>query len=230
MDRVHRPAHPRRRRDPADSRPTAAPARRAAGVRAEPRAHTDSRVLHAELPPARLGDGVVSRRRAAAGRKRTSSSTTYTSCSSPRTRGTGAFSSSDGQHSPARGRAATADAMAREFGFRRGALNLVNWVSGPVQPIRHEGRVRCRTRSDPHARGDPAQPSYRSSSTGPTPTAPPKPCSPSSTSSDCDSSSDCAAGDLLLHLLGPPTGLPVDAVMRSCARPQRILEHYDDLL
>ncbi len=43
--------------------------------------------------------------------------------------GTGAFSSSDGQRSAARARAATADAMAREFGFRRGALNLVNWVS-----------------------------------------------------------------------------------------------------
>ena len=38
------------------------------------------------------------------------------------------------------------------------------------------------------------------------------------------------AGDLLLHLLGPPTGLAVDAVMRSRARPQRILEHYADLL
>jgi TnpA family transposase len=38
------------------------------------------------------------------------------------------------------------------------------------------------------------------------------------------------AGDLLLHLLGPPTGLPVDAVMRGRARPQRILEQYDDLL
>ena len=43
--------------------------------------------------------------------------------------GTGAFSSSDGQRSGARGRAAAADPMAREFGFRRGALNLVNWVS-----------------------------------------------------------------------------------------------------
>jgi TnpA family transposase len=43
--------------------------------------------------------------------------------------GTGAFSSSDGQRSPARGRAATADHLAREFGFRRGALTLVNWVS-----------------------------------------------------------------------------------------------------
>lgn len=43
--------------------------------------------------------------------------------------GTGEFSSSDGQRSGVRGRAAAADAMAREFGFRRGALNLVNWVS-----------------------------------------------------------------------------------------------------
>ncbi|MEJ7894616.1 MAG: Tn3 family transposase, partial [Solirubrobacteraceae bacterium] len=43
--------------------------------------------------------------------------------------GTGTFSSSDGQRSAARGHAATADAMAREFGYKRGALNLVNWVS-----------------------------------------------------------------------------------------------------
>ena len=38
------------------------------------------------------------------------------------------------------------------------------------------------------------------------------------------------AGHLLLHLLGPPTGLPVDPVMRGRARPQRIIEQYDDLL
>jgi TnpA family transposase len=38
------------------------------------------------------------------------------------------------------------------------------------------------------------------------------------------------AGDLRLHRLGPPTGLPVDAVLRSRARPQRVREHYDDLL
>jgi TnpA family transposase len=43
--------------------------------------------------------------------------------------GTGRFSSSDGQRSGARGRPTAGDAMAREFGFRRGALNLVNWVS-----------------------------------------------------------------------------------------------------
>jgi len=88
---------------------------------------TDGRVLHAELPPARVGDGVVSRRRAAAGRKRHLDYLHQLQLAAHW--GTGAFSSSDGQRSPARGRAATADAMAREFGFRRGALNLVNWVS-----------------------------------------------------------------------------------------------------
>ena len=32
------------------------------------------------------------------------------------------------------------------------------------------------------------------------------------------------------HRLGAPTGLPVDAALRSRARPQRIHEQYDDLL
>ena len=43
--------------------------------------------------------------------------------------GTGTFSSSDGQRSAARGRAATGDPLAREFGYRRGALNILNWVT-----------------------------------------------------------------------------------------------------
>ncbi len=43
--------------------------------------------------------------------------------------GTGTFSSSDGQRSPARGRAAAADPAAREFGYRRGALTVLNWTS-----------------------------------------------------------------------------------------------------
>ena len=43
--------------------------------------------------------------------------------------GTGMFSSSDGQRSAARARAAAGDPLAREFGYRRGALNLINWVS-----------------------------------------------------------------------------------------------------
>ena len=38
------------------------------------------------------------------------------------------------------------------------------------------------------------------------------------------------AGDLRLHRLGPPSGLPVDAVLRSKARPERITEQYDQLL
>jgi hypothetical protein len=43
--------------------------------------------------------------------------------------GTGRFSSSDGQRSAARGRVAAADTMAGEFGYKRSALKLVNWVS-----------------------------------------------------------------------------------------------------
>jgi hypothetical protein len=38
------------------------------------------------------------------------------------------------------------------------------------------------------------------------------------------------AGDLRLYLLGEPAGLPVDVVLRSRARPARIVEQYDDLL
>jgi TnpA family transposase len=144
--------------------------------------------------------------------------------------GTGRFSSSDGQRSPARGRAAAADAMAREFGFRRGALNLVNWVSDQysqygtkvvsvaereaihtLEAILHTQLPILEHTTDTHGAteivfalfdllGLRFIPRLRD------------------------------AGDLLLHLLGPPTGLPVDAVMRGRARPQRILEQYDDLL
>jgi TnpA family transposase len=38
------------------------------------------------------------------------------------------------------------------------------------------------------------------------------------------------AGDPRLYLLGEPAGLPVDVILRSRARPERIVEHYDDLL
>lgn len=144
--------------------------------------------------------------------------------------GAGRFSSSDGQRSPARGRAAAADAMAREFGFRRGALNLVNWVSDQysqygtkvvsvaereaihtLEAILHTQLPILEHTTDTHGAteivfalfdllGLRFIPRLRD------------------------------AGDLLLHLLGAPTGLPVDAVMRGRARPQRILEQYDDLL
>lgn len=144
--------------------------------------------------------------------------------------GAGRFSSSDGQRSPARGRAAAADAMAREFGFRRGALNLVNWVSDQysqygtkvvsvaereaihtLEAILHTQLPILEHTTDSHGAteivfalfdllGLRFIPRLRD------------------------------AGDLLMHLLGPPSGLPVDAVMRGRARPQRILEQYDDLL
>jgi TnpA family transposase len=58
-----------------------------------------------------------------------SSSTTCTSCSSPRTRATRRVLKQRWATLAARGRAASADAVAREFGLQRGALNLVNWVS-----------------------------------------------------------------------------------------------------
>ncbi|MCA1678061.1 MAG: transposase, partial [Actinobacteria bacterium] len=144
--------------------------------------------------------------------------------------GTGAFSSSDGQRSAARGRAAGADAMAREFGFRRGALNLVNWVSDQysqygtkvvsvaereaihtLEAILHTQLPIVEHTTDTHGAteivfalfdllGLRFIPRLRD------------------------------AGDLLLYRLGAPTGLPVDAVLRARARPQRIREHYDDLL
>src|SRR5450755_3243666 len=85
-------------------------------------------MLPAHLPPARMGDRLVPRRRAAPSRQRR-----------PRRLPPPAAARLELGHRHilklrratlrARGRAAAADAMAREFGFRRGALNLVNWVS-----------------------------------------------------------------------------------------------------
>ncbi len=144
--------------------------------------------------------------------------------------GTGMFSSSDGQRSAARGRAASADAMAREFGHGRGALNLVNWVTDQysqygtkvvsvaereaihtLEAILHTQLPILEHTTDTHGAteivfalfdllGLSFIPRLRD------------------------------AGDLLLHLLGPPSGLAVDVVMRSRARPDRITEQYDDLL
>jgi len=94
----------------------------------------------------------------------------------------------------------------------------------------HQSRVRRRTRSDPHARGDPphAAADHRAHDRHPWATE------------IVFALFDLLglrfiprlrdAGDLLLHRLGAPTGLPVDVVLRSRARPERIREHYDDLL
>jgi TnpA family transposase len=144
--------------------------------------------------------------------------------------GTGAFSSSDGQRSSARGRAATADAMAREFGYRRGALNLVNWVSDQysqygtkvvsvaareavhtLEAILHTQLPITEHTTDTHGATEIVFALFDLLGLRFIPRL-----------RDAD--------DLLLYRLGAPTGLPVDAVLRSRARPQRIREHYDDLL
>ena len=144
--------------------------------------------------------------------------------------GTGAFSSSDGQRSGARGRAAAADPMAREFGFRRGALNLVNWVSDQysqygtkvVSVAEREAIYTLEAILDTQL-----------------------PIAEHTT--DTHGATELVfalfdllglsfiprlrdAGDLRLHRLGEPTGLPLDVVLRSRARPARIVEQYDHLL
>ncbi len=144
--------------------------------------------------------------------------------------GTGRFSSSDGQCSGARGRAAAADAMAREFGFRRGALNLVNWVSD--QYSQYGTKVVSVTERQ-------AIHTLEAILHTPLPIA--------EHTTDTHGATELVfalfdllrlsfiprlrdAGDLRLYLLGEPAGLPVDVVLRSRARPERILVQYDDLL
>lgn len=131
--------------------------------------------------------------------------------------GTGTFSSSDGQRSLARGRSAVADPAAREFGYRRGALTVLNWTSdqysqyGTKVAILHTNLEIREHTTDTHGATEHVFalfdllglrfiPRLRD------------------------------AGDLRLHRLGAPTGLPVDAVLRARARPQRIRDQYDELL
>ena len=143
--------------------------------------------------------------------------------------GAGAFSSSDGQRSGARGRAAAAD-MAREFGFRRGALNLVNWVSDQYSQYGTKV-VSVAKREAIHT--------LEAILHSPLPIA--------EHTTDRHGATELVfalfdllglsfiprlrdAGDLRLYLLGEPAGLPVDVVLRARARPERIVEQYDDLL
>ncbi len=120
--------------------------------------------------------------------------------------------------------------MAREFGYRRGALILVNWVSDQysqygtkvvsvaereaihtLEAILHTQLPIAEHTTDTHGAteivfalfdllGLSFIPRLRD------------------------------AGELRLRRLGEPLGLPVDVVLRSRARPQRIHEQYDDLL
>jgi len=120
--------------------------------------------------------------------------------------------------------------MAREFGFRRGALNLVNWVSDrysqygtkvvsvserqaihTLEAILHTPLGIAEHTTDTHgatqlvfALFDLLGLSFIPRLRG--------------------------AGDLRRYLLGEPAGLPVDIVLRARARPERIVEQCDDLL
>jgi TnpA family transposase len=144
--------------------------------------------------------------------------------------GTGTFSSSDGQRSAARGRAAAGDPLAREFGYRRGALNLINWVSDQysqygtkvvsvaereaihtLEAILHTQLPIAEHTTDTHGAtelvfalfdllGLRFIPRLRD------------------------------ATSLRLYRLGDPTGLPVDNLLRTRARTDAIREHYDDML
>ena len=144
--------------------------------------------------------------------------------------GSGAFSSSDGQRSPARGRAATANAIAREFGYRRTGLTLINWVSDQysqygtkvvsvaereavhtLEAILHTQLPIAEHTTDTHGATELVFALFDLLGLRFIPRLK-------------------DAGDLRLHRLGQPTGLPVDAVLRSRARPERIRGHYDDLL
>ena len=178
------PAHARRRRNAPRWRPAAASARRAAGLRPEPRTTRMAECCSlsyrqlAWATESYLGDEQCRP-------PTTSSSTTCISTSSPRT-GHGAFSARR-QRSPARGRAANATSIARESGFRRGSPTS---STGAQTSTANTAPRSCpsRTRGRPHARGDPAHPAARSPSTRRTPTAPRRSCSRSSTSSACGSS------------------------------------------
>ena len=144
--------------------------------------------------------------------------------------GTGSFSSSDGQRSPARGRAAIADPAAREFGYRRGALTVLNWTSDQysqygtkvvsvaereavhtLEAILHTSLDIREHTTDTHGATEHVFALFDLLGLSFIPRL-------------------RDAGELRLHRLGPPTGLPVDAVLRARARPGRIRDRYDELL
>jgi TnpA family transposase len=144
--------------------------------------------------------------------------------------GTGSFSSSDGQRSPAHGRAAAAHPLAREFGYRRGALTVLNWTTDQYSQYGTKV-VSVAEREAVHTLEEILHTTL--------------PVREHTTDTHGATEHVFAlfdllglrfiprlrdAGELRLHRLGPPTGLPVDQVLRAQARPDRIREQYDELL
>ncbi len=144
--------------------------------------------------------------------------------------GTGAFSSSDGQRSAARGKAPGADAAAREFGFGHGVLTVMNWVSDQysqygtkvasvrereavhtLEAILHTQLPITEHTTDTHGATEHVFAAFDLIGRSYLPRL-------------------RDAGSLRLHQLGSPSGLAVDAAMRGRARPAPIRASYDELL
>jgi len=146
--------------------------------------------------------------------------------------GTGRFSSSDGMRSPARARAATADPLAREFGWRRGGLNVLTWTSDQysqygtkvVSVVEREashtldGILHNQTAlqiaehtTDTHGATELVFALFDLLGLSFIPRL-----------------RDVA--ELRLHRLGAPSGLPADELLTSNIRTARITDRYDDLL
>jgi TnpA family transposase len=146
--------------------------------------------------------------------------------------GSGQFSSSDGMRSPARARAASADPLAREFGWRRGGLTTLCWtsdqysqygtkvVSAAEREASHtlDGILHSQTvleiaehTTDTHGATELVFALFDLLGLSFIPRL-------------------RDAGELRLHRIGTPTGLAVDELLTSKIRPGRIRGRYDDLL
>lgn len=146
--------------------------------------------------------------------------------------GDGTFSSSDGQRFAARAKAATADPLAREFGFRRGGLSVLSWTSD--QYSQYGTKVVSVTEREAshtldgilHNQSVLPLAEHTTDTHGATETV--------FALFDLLGLSFLPrlrdAGDLRLHRIGQPTGLPVDELLKATIRPSRITGHYDDLL
>ncbi|MCA1677465.1 MAG: Tn3 family transposase [Actinobacteria bacterium] len=146
--------------------------------------------------------------------------------------GTGRFSSSDGMRSPARARAAAADPLAREFGWRRGGLTLLSWTSDQYSQYGTKV-VSVAEREASHTLDG-----ILHNQTA---------LKIAEHTTDTHGATELVfalfdllglsfiprlrdVGDLRLHRIGAPTGLPVDELLTSKIRPARIADRYDDLL
>ena len=146
--------------------------------------------------------------------------------------GNGTFSSSDGMRSPARARAAAADPLAREFGWRRGGLTTLCWTSDQYSQYGTKV-VSVAEREASHTLDG----ILHNQTT----------LQIAEHTADTHGATELVfalfdllglsfiprlrdVGELRLHRIGAPTGLDVDELLTSKIRPGRITDRYDDLL